>query len=199
MPSPLYSTNQLNLFTNMSPSRIDEPADFWDPVPAKKSIFPDGIKTSGQQEPIYAFVRPYDDFPKHITGPTVWKKEDFLNSAEKWTHRFTEEEIKEISLVADRYIENDFPLTGITKVSTPEDEMQPGLTTHNRTSFRFLYYQLAWKPSRILSSMDKASGCSKVFLCNSGAFENQRLHIWGSVLISATSRARTVVAMSWAT
>lgn len=100
----------------MSPSRIDEPTDFWDPIPAKRSIFPDGIKTSGQQEPIYSLVRPYEDFPTHIAGPTVWKASDFKDNAEKWTHHFTEEEISEISSAADKYIEQDPPLTGITKV-----------------------------------------------------------------------------------
>jgi hypothetical protein len=35
---------------------------------APSSIFPDGIKTSGQHEPLYKLLRPYSDFPKEITG-----------------------------------------------------------------------------------------------------------------------------------
>jgi hypothetical protein len=35
---------------------------------APKNIFPDGIKTSGQHDPLYDLLRPYSDFPKEITG-----------------------------------------------------------------------------------------------------------------------------------
>jgi len=35
---------------------------------APRNIFPDGIKTSGQHEPLYDQLRPYSDFPKEITG-----------------------------------------------------------------------------------------------------------------------------------
>ena len=94
------------------------------PVPAhdlKKpavplSIFPDGLKTTGQHEPIYESLRPFSDFPKEITGPTVWKAEDYRDVPEKWTHRFTEEQITELSEASDRFIASSTPLTGISKV-----------------------------------------------------------------------------------
>jgi hypothetical protein len=42
---------------------------------APKNVFPDGIKTSGQHEPLYDQLRSYSEFPKEITGvrtlPTV--------------------------------------------------------------------------------------------------------------------------------
>lgn len=83
---------------------------------APKSVFPDGIRTSGQHSPIYDLLKPYKSFPAAITGPTVWRKEDFADHPEKWTHPFTDEEIAEIGAAADQFIEQKIPLTGIAKV-----------------------------------------------------------------------------------
>lgn len=83
------------------------------------SLFPDGIKTTGQQPPLYELLRPYSAFPKQITGKTVWQREDYLGSPEKerhWKHPFTEEEINELSTVADRFLASGQPLNGISKV-----------------------------------------------------------------------------------
>jgi hypothetical protein len=82
-----------------------------------RKIFPDGIKTSGQHPPIYELLRPYSDFPKEITGETVWKAEDYANSPERWVHVLNDQEVNELSLVADEFIADNTPLTGISKVS----------------------------------------------------------------------------------
>ena len=84
------------------------------------SIFPDGIKTSGQHPPLYHQLRPYQDFPTEITGPTVWNAEDYKNNPERWTHLFTDEEIAEMSEAADAFQHAGIPLTGISKVALPE-------------------------------------------------------------------------------
>jgi hypothetical protein len=84
--------------------------------PVKLSAFPDGLKTSGQHPPVYSQVRPYKDFPKIQTGPTVWKAEDYRENPELWTHRFSSEEIAEISTASDDFIKKGAPLTGISKV-----------------------------------------------------------------------------------
>jgi len=86
---------------------------------APKSIFPDGIKTSGQHPPLYDQLKPYSSFPKEITGPTVWKAEDYINNPERWTHPFSEDEIAEISQTADKFLANAMPLTGISKNNFP--------------------------------------------------------------------------------
>lgn len=86
--------------------------------PVDRNIFPDGIKTSGQHPPISQAIRPYSDFPKRITGETVWKAEDYQNNPEKWVHVLSEEEIVELSAVADEFIAAGTPLTGISKVSS---------------------------------------------------------------------------------
>ncbi|OCK99320.1 taurine catabolism dioxygenase TauD [Cenococcum geophilum 1.58] len=86
---------------------------------APKSIFPDGIKTSGQHPPLYDQLKPYSSFPKEITGPTVWKAEEYINNPERWTHPFSEDEIAEISQTADKFLADAMPLTGISKNNFP--------------------------------------------------------------------------------
>lgn len=83
---------------------------------APKNIFPDGIKTSGQHPPIYDQLKPYSAFPKEITGPTVWKAEDYKNNPERWTHPFSEDEVQELGQAADKFISDGTPLTGISQV-----------------------------------------------------------------------------------
>lgn len=82
---------------------------------APKSIFPDGIRTSGQHEPIYSFLQPYSAFPKEIAGPTAWSKTDYASNPERWTHIFSADEVREMSEAADAFIASGTPLTGITK------------------------------------------------------------------------------------
>ena len=80
-----------------------------------RSVFPDGFKTSGQHPPIYSQIRPYSDFPHSIEGTTVWTADDYKNNPERWTHRFSDAEISELSAAADAFKEAGVPLTGITK------------------------------------------------------------------------------------
>ena len=81
-------------------------------------IFPDGIKTSGQTHPDYSQIKPYEEFPKEITGPTVWNRDDYQHNPERWVHRFSDEEVKEISDAADAFLASGTPMTGITKVTS---------------------------------------------------------------------------------
>ncbi|MCJ1316479.1 hypothetical protein MMC15_001800, partial [Xylographa vitiligo] len=85
--------------------------------PVSKAIFPDGIKTSGQHPPLYDDLQPFEQFPKVIDGPTVWKGEDYINAPERWVHRFTEGEILEMSAAADAFLSSGTPLTGISKAN----------------------------------------------------------------------------------
>lgn len=81
-----------------------------------RKIFPDGIKTSGQHPPLYDLLRPYSDFPKEISGESIWKAEDYANNPERWVHVFNDEEIAELSDVADKFLAEKIPLTGISQV-----------------------------------------------------------------------------------
>ena len=85
---------------------------------APRSIFPDGIKTSGQHPPIYEQLRSYEDFPDEIIRPTVWDAKDYRNNPERWTHWLSEDEIAELSDAADEFQVASIPLTGISKVSS---------------------------------------------------------------------------------
>ncbi|KAJ5545278.1 Taurine catabolism dioxygenase TauD/TfdA [Penicillium sp. DV-2018c] len=83
--------------------------------PISRDLFPDGLKTTGQHEPLWEHILPFDKFPKQITGPTVWKAEEYRDHPEKWTHSFTEEQIAELSDAADKFLASGTPLTGIEK------------------------------------------------------------------------------------
>ena len=82
-----------------------------------RTVFPDGIKTSGQHPPIYSQLKPYSEFPSSINGPTAWGAEEYKNNPERWTHHFSPSEISEMSAAADAFIAAGTPLTGITKES----------------------------------------------------------------------------------
>jgi len=86
--------------------------------PLSRSIFPDGIKTSGQHPPLYEELRPYEDFPSEINGATVWNANDYKDNPERWTHNFTDEEVAELSAAADDFRGAEIPLTGISKVGS---------------------------------------------------------------------------------
>ena len=86
-----------------------------------RSIFPDGIKTSGQHPPLYHLLSPYQDFPDEIRGPTVWDANDYRNNPERWTHWFTDDEIAELGEAADNFRNAGIPLTGISKVVRKEE------------------------------------------------------------------------------
>jgi len=109
----------------MAPSLLDSrptaPHGLSSPVSkaVDKKVFPDGIKTSGQHPPLYDQLKPYSDFPKEITGETVWKAEDYSNNPERWVHPFNAAEIEELSSAADRFIADKIPLTGISKDNFP--------------------------------------------------------------------------------
>ncbi|KAK5125152.1 hypothetical protein LTR85_000828 [Meristemomyces frigidus] len=110
----------------MAPALTETPVDpqsvfsYKNPSP---KVFPDGIKTSGQCNPEPQLLKPYDQFPKEVTGPTVWNAEDYKHNPEQWTHHFSEEEVKEMSDTADAFMASETPLTGITKEKFPLPKM----------------------------------------------------------------------------
>jgi hypothetical protein len=93
------------------------------------SIFPDGFKTSGQHPPLYDKLHPYSDFPKHITGPTVWSNSDYATHPETWTHVFSAGEIAELSKAADNFMQHNLPLTGIDQENFPLPTMKASLAS----------------------------------------------------------------------
>jgi hypothetical protein len=80
------------------------------------SRFPDGLKTSGQHAPISSLLTPPSSFPKEISGPTVWRPEDYRENPERWTHVFSLEEIEELGGAAEEFIRGGRGLVGMAKV-----------------------------------------------------------------------------------
>lgn len=71
---------------------------------------------TGQHPPIYSLLRPYEDFPSHIEGATVWRSEDLKDKPESWVYEFSEAEIEELGMAADEALAGGKGLTEITKV-----------------------------------------------------------------------------------
>ncbi|KAL8677368.1 MAG: hypothetical protein Q9186_006203 [Xanthomendoza sp. 1 TL-2023] len=84
-----------------------------------RAIFPDGIKTSGQHPPIYHELRDFQSFPHSINEPTLWNAEDYRDHPERWVHRFSQEELADLSTAADSFRAAGTPLTGITQDNFP--------------------------------------------------------------------------------
>jgi hypothetical protein len=72
--------------------------------------------SSGQTEPILELLRPYSAFPKTITGPTVWKREDFINDTSLWKHTWTAEHIKELEAAYEAFLSSGLELPEINQV-----------------------------------------------------------------------------------
>lgn len=104
---------------------------------APLDIFPDGLRTTGQHEPLYDQIVPFERFPKEITGVTAWDPEEYRHSPEKWTHRFTPEQVAELSAAADAFLEAKIPLTGISKVCYRYNNIDSFSSQVNRTTSKF--------------------------------------------------------------
>ena len=86
------------------------------PKSDSKALSPNGTKTSGQHPPLYDKLYPLDSFPSEISGPTVWKAEDYRDNPSQWIHPFTPTELAEMSQAADNFLAAETPLTAISKV-----------------------------------------------------------------------------------
>lgn len=115
-PTAIYDTPPASTSYPEHDAILALPGTHYGPLKADPAVFPDGLKTSGTHSPIASLIRPYEDFPKKIEGPTVWHREDFQNEPEKWQRPFSPEEVQEIGQAADDFIASGVPLTGITKV-----------------------------------------------------------------------------------
>jgi len=76
----------------------------------------DGDLTSGQYPPLFDKINTdIASFPKSLEGPTVWRREDYINSPDKWIHRWTQEEIDDLSRAADEFAAKGLSLTQISQ------------------------------------------------------------------------------------
>jgi hypothetical protein len=51
---------------------------------------------SGQREPEYDLLTPFEDMPEQITGRTVWTKEQLEQESNRWLRHFSNEEVDQI-------------------------------------------------------------------------------------------------------
>lgn len=123
----------------------------------------DGIRTSGQLDPVHDLLKPYEAFPEEISGPTVWRAEDYRDAPERWTHRFTEEEIEELGAAADKFIASDIPMTGISKACLTGDQLSSQLANlASRNTSHSHHTSSRASPSCVkICSMAKGSSSSR--------------------------------------
>ena len=76
------------------------------------ALFAFGISS----ESLSPLPQPYEAFPDHIDGPTVWKAEDYVDHPERWTHELSEGEIAELSAAADAVFASGQEVVQLTKV-----------------------------------------------------------------------------------
>lgn len=60
-------------------------------------------------------VLPYDQYPKRVQGPKLWRRDDYQTNPERWIHDWTSTEIQQIETAAKAYQQTGLPLTAITK------------------------------------------------------------------------------------
>ncbi|KAL1407875.1 hypothetical protein Q8F55_007311 [Vanrija albida] len=92
-----------------TPVAVDTPT----PAPWKPAV--QGL-TSGQHEPVFSLLEPYENFPKKIEGPTVWTREELTENPSVWKHQWTDELITEVEDAYTAFEATGKPITAITKV-----------------------------------------------------------------------------------
>lgn len=85
-------------------------------LPVDRRLFPDGLRTSGQHPPIQGQLRPFEDFPTEITGPTLWEGKEMEKNTHKWIHQWTEPELHELLQATERFNAAGLSLAHIKKV-----------------------------------------------------------------------------------
>ncbi|KAK0368050.1 taurine catabolism dioxygenase TauD [Colletotrichum limetticola] len=72
---------------------------------------------SGQREPDYDLLQPFETMPEEISGSTVWVKEELSQNTGRWLYHFTEDQVKHV-IAAVRDIENrGFQLSEVDKTT----------------------------------------------------------------------------------
>ncbi|BFZ54929.1 hypothetical protein PYCC9005_001966 [Savitreella phatthalungensis] len=71
--------------------------------------------TSGQYDQLSETVTPYEQYPKQISGPTVWVRDDYQTHPERWVHWWTSEQLAEIEQAARNFQATGASITDISK------------------------------------------------------------------------------------
>ncbi len=90
---------------------------------APRSVFPDGIRTSGQHLLLRGVEGHIQSSPGRSPGRPCGRREDYVNNPERWVHVLTEDEVQELGDVSDAFIASGIPLTGISKSNFPLNKL----------------------------------------------------------------------------
>lgn len=75
--------------------------------------------SSGQREPEYHLLAPFDAMPEQITGPTVWTKEDLESEPDRWLRTFSEDEIRQVEQAIQQVESRNLQLSEVHRDTFP--------------------------------------------------------------------------------
>lgn len=68
-----------------------------------------------QHDQLPETVQPYENYPKYLDGPKLWRRDDYQSSPESWIRHWTEDELQQIETAVFNLEKTGLPLTAITK------------------------------------------------------------------------------------
>jgi Taurine catabolism dioxygenase TauD, TfdA family len=83
--------------------------------------------SSGQREPVYSLLTPFEEMPETITGRTVWTKEELSADPSRWLYSFTPEETDEIEQAMRSVEQKGLGLAAVDKLTFNLDKLQAKL------------------------------------------------------------------------
>lgn len=75
--------------------------------------------SSGQREPEYHLLVPFESMPNRITGRTVWAKEDIEKESSRWLRPFTQEEVEHVEKAIHHIESERLSLASVNRDSFP--------------------------------------------------------------------------------
>ncbi|RDL33054.1 putative Taurine catabolism dioxygenase TauD [Venustampulla echinocandica] len=119
----------MSVATGVSPGLRGLPAGLPRLAPVDRRFFADGLRTSGQHPPIDSQLSSFDQFPKRITGRTVWTPDEMADNPDKWIHKWTPSELAELERAVDAFTSSGEHLVNISKTNFPLPGLTPVLDT----------------------------------------------------------------------
>ena len=122
-PSKSLEISLLDLFFHSSsppPLRLIMPVAVAHPPSIPPVLKQQRELTSGQHEPVEELLQPYAAFPKQVTGPTVWTREELVGEKgeARWKYHWTPELVKELEESYETWKAKGETLPSISKVSS---------------------------------------------------------------------------------
>ncbi|KIW56992.1 hypothetical protein PV05_05598 [Exophiala xenobiotica] len=71
--------------------------------------------SSGQREPIYDLLTPFQSMPKEMTGRSIWTKEELQNEPSRWIRCWNSSEVKQIEQAIQHVEKQKLPLAEVDR------------------------------------------------------------------------------------